>query len=403
MNIEDMGAVHACTSCQVCAAVCPKGAITIGLDGDGFYRPAIDNDTCVDCGICKKVCYKYADVEPYDIRREGQTVHYAARANDREVVENTTSGGIADLLCRKLIAGGYTCVGVAYDYDRDIAVGQTASTEEEARAFRGSKYIQSYSYPAFRRILAKDREGKYAVFGTPCQIFALDRYLKLRHRRDDFVLVDIYCHGCPSMNVWTKYVAGIRRKKGVGRFDRVDFRSKVRGWGNFYVVVVVVDGEPVWVSPRTNDRFYTLFFSDAVLNDACHDCRLRSTLDACDIRLGDFWGKQYDLDSRGVSVVSLASPRGREVFASLGADIRCREHSPEDFLPYQSWGRSYRVDTALRKRLLEALADKDTPLDEAVDIYRKSVPWKRRLKQLAKNLALLMPAGTVSVVRRMYH
>ena len=61
------------------------------------------------------------------------------------------------------------------------------------------------------------------------------------------------------------------------------------------------------------------------------------------------------------------------------------------------------MDTALRKWLLEALADKDRPLDEAVDIYWKSMPWKRRLKQLAKNLALLMPAGTVSVVRRMYH
>lgn len=402
MNILDQGAVHPCTSCQVCAAVCPKEAITIGLNPEGFYRPVIDTDKCVDCGICKKVCYKFAEVEPYDINLAEQSLHYAARANDRKVVEKTTSGGIADLLCRKLIAQGYACVGVAYDYDRDIAVGAMASTEEEALAFRGSKYIQSYSYPAFRRLLDMDREGKYAVFGTPCQIFALDRYLKLRHRRDDFVLVDIYCHGCPSMNVWTKYVGEIRRRKAVGRFDHVDFRSKVRGWGNFYVVVVV-DGEPVWVSPRTNDGFYTLFFSDAVLNDACHDCRLRSTLDACDIRLGDFWGKQYDLDSKGVSVVSLASPRGREVFESLGDDIWRKEHLPEDFLPYQSWGRSYRVDTALRRRLLEGLADKDTSLDEAVGIYWKSMPLKRKLKQLVKNLVLLMPAGMIAMAKKVYH
>ena len=36
MNILDSSAIRKCTSCQMCAAVCPKGAITIELVLNGF-------------------------------------------------------------------------------------------------------------------------------------------------------------------------------------------------------------------------------------------------------------------------------------------------------------------------------------------------------------------------------
>ena len=51
MNINDKSAKRTCTSCQICAAVCPKNAIKVVLDDNGFYRPTIDNVRCVDCSI----------------------------------------------------------------------------------------------------------------------------------------------------------------------------------------------------------------------------------------------------------------------------------------------------------------------------------------------------------------
>ena len=59
MNINDKSALRECTSCQMCAAVCAKNAIEIRLNKDGFYRPYLDEDKCVDCGLCTKVCYKF--------------------------------------------------------------------------------------------------------------------------------------------------------------------------------------------------------------------------------------------------------------------------------------------------------------------------------------------------------
>lgn len=52
MHILNSSAQRNCTSCQVCAAVCPKEAITIDLNPDGFYRPLVNESKCIDCGLC---------------------------------------------------------------------------------------------------------------------------------------------------------------------------------------------------------------------------------------------------------------------------------------------------------------------------------------------------------------
>ena len=52
MNIP----VENCSSCGACANICARGAITMQLDAEGFYRPVIDSTKCVQCGACEKVC-----------------------------------------------------------------------------------------------------------------------------------------------------------------------------------------------------------------------------------------------------------------------------------------------------------------------------------------------------------
>ena len=319
MNILDSSAIRKCTSCQMCAAVCPKGAITIELDMNGFYRPIVDDNKCVDCSICTKVCYKFDTcISVSDNQKLNSTILYGGFVKDPGLLNKTTSGGIADLLAHQLVKDGYKCVGVVYDSENDNAKDIIACRENELKDFKGSKYIQSYTFSAFKEIVKTCKTEKYAIFGTPCHIYALDRYLKLKKVRDNFVLIDLYCHGCPSMNVWKKFIKDVKIKTRQSKIDYVNFRSKIKGWGSFYVVVVVVDGKPIYYSSDDkNNDFYDLFFSDHILNEACHDCKLRSTLDYTDIRLGDFWGKQYVLNNKGVSAISLVSDRARSLFSEI--------------------------------------------------------------------------------------
>ena len=138
-----------------------------------------------------------------------------------------------------------------------------------------------------------------------------------------------------------------------------------------------------------NDNFYTLFFSDAVLNDSCYDCQLKSTLEFCDIRLGDFWGKSYDMNNKGISVVSLASSKGVELFEKIRDNVWCKQHLSSDFLPYQSWGRNYAVNHELRNTLLAQLADANISLNRVINSYWHAMPLSKRIQAVGKKCSFI--------------
>lgn len=403
MNIEDKNILRECTSCQVCGAVCPKEAIHIELNKDGFYRPRIDKEKCIDCGICVKSCYKYD--EQIDTTTEDKLKDipvYAAYAKEEIVLSNTTSGGVADILCKYLIEQGYTCVGVTYDKEQDIAVNSIATTKEDTDAFRGSKYIQSYTYTAFKELLGKKTEGKYAVFGTPCHIYALDRHLQRIHKREQFLLVDIFCHGCPSLNLWKKYILENNLLVSKQKIDSIIFRCKDRGWGN-YMISAKKQNQVIFASKKINDPFFTLYFSNLALNDSCTDCKLRFSYSFSDIRLGDFWGKLYAMNHKGVSIVIPISKSGKIVFEQIKPQLNVNIHQHRDYLPYQSYGKDYTINSQRREKILSLINDENRDLKEAVNYYYQTQPLTIKIKRHIKNLILLMPNSIISIFKKVYH
>ena len=45
-----------CCGCSACYAICPKSAIKMVEDEEGFEYPQINEEICVGCGMCMKVC-----------------------------------------------------------------------------------------------------------------------------------------------------------------------------------------------------------------------------------------------------------------------------------------------------------------------------------------------------------
>lgn len=356
MNILSLESLRNCTSCQFCAAVCPKNAITIKLNRKGFYRPEIDNKLCIDCSLCVNTCYKYdKQVSITETQDLDKTQLFAVSAKDSDLLNNTTSGGVADLLAKELIQQGYHVVGVIYDFETNRAAHRIAVTLDETIGFRGSKYIQPYSFDALNTLLSNIKEQKYAFFGLPCHIYALSKYLQQHKLRDRCVLIDLFCHGCPSMHVWDKTVKMIKKKLKVEQLDKVNFRSKVYGWGRF-AIEAKANGKTYFSTPIHNE-FYNLFFSNQVLNDSCTDCQLRSTLAYTDIRLGDFWGKKFKNNKKGMSGVSLVTTTGKLLFNSIKEQLVCEAQNYNDFLPYQSWMHTYEINDQKRESIYSLLED----------------------------------------------
>lgn len=398
MNILDSSALRPCTSCQMCGAVCGRNAISFILNKDGFYRPSV-NENCSDCGLCTNVCYRFDN----DIRQttdEDLTTMkvLAASALDDEVVRQTTSGGIGDILARQLVLEGYKVLGVVYDGDKDCAVHRIATTKDDTIPFRGSKYIQPSSVEAFRKLVQTARKEKYAVFGLPCQIYAISRYLERIGRREDCVLIDLYCHGCPSMLIWQKLSAYIKRKTKVETFDNVVWRSKKRGWGD-YVVEAWKDGKSIYHSKPLEDKFYDLFFSDQLLGDGCNTCKIRGTIKYTDIRLGDYWGPKYRGNLRGVSGVTIASANGQKIIDSVRTLIKIEENQMTDFIRYQSWGQVITPDAQKRRKWLSMLADPHATLDDVIKLVRQSWSTTTWIKESIKQVLSYMPLQFQRIIR----
>lgn len=45
-----------CCGCTACYAICPKSAISMVEDEEGFEYPQVDKEKCIRCYQCLKVC-----------------------------------------------------------------------------------------------------------------------------------------------------------------------------------------------------------------------------------------------------------------------------------------------------------------------------------------------------------
>lgn len=73
------------------------------------------------------------------------------------------------------------------------------------RLFCYESFFSKYIY-AFKKVLTDDTKQKYALFATPCHIYSVSKYIDLHKLSDKDLFVDIFCHGCPSLNLWKKYL-----------------------------------------------------------------------------------------------------------------------------------------------------------------------------------------------------
>ncbi len=99
-----------------------------------------------------------------------------------------------------------------------------ADSAECRDLMRGSKYIQSRMGETFKNIKADILIGRNVMFsGTSCQVAGLKKYIGKNY--DNFVCLDIVCHGVPSPNVWIEYLKW-QVKRNNAQVKSVDFRNK---------------------------------------------------------------------------------------------------------------------------------------------------------------------------------
>ena len=99
-----------CCGCTACANICPKNAIEMKEDEEGFMYPVIDKNKCVNCGICDKVC-PVINKRRIEVKPES----YSMRVKNNEVLKKSTSGGFFTPLAKYVLNKNGVVFGVGYD------------------------------------------------------------------------------------------------------------------------------------------------------------------------------------------------------------------------------------------------------------------------------------------------
>lgn len=376
-----------CTGCGACVSICPRNAIAMKPDQEGFLYPAVNGDLCVECDLCEKRC-------PAGKVLADNKIHaYGVQHKDEAVRRQSSSGGVFTALARGMFASGGVVFGAAFDEALRVEhVG--AFDETELAAMRGSKYVQSDAAEAMAHAASLLERGIPVLFsGTPCQIAGLKARVGKKYD-EQLLTVDFVCHGVPSPGVFASYLRELEQKNGK-RVVAYTFRDKRLGWKNFSAAATFEDGTE-HVGQQTTEPFLYGFLQNLYLRPSCTQCTsVRGGHHVSDLTIADLWGAETLCpekdDNGGLSLVFVNTPKGRRTLEAVGAQL-------ESF-PLQDVQQLLRVNPSIehpakahdkRKAFFASFAQKGFDSETVM----KLLAGPSRLERIVRRIAHL-PKGLV--------
>ena len=316
-----------CTGCQTCRLICPKSAIRMKEDVNGHIYPKVDQQECINCGLCVKHC---PSVNSVSLNSPFQVI--AGWIMDSKQRKSSTSGGISYVLSKFIVqAGGYFC-GVVWDKQTYASKHYLTNDINQLGIFQGSRYSHSDVNEVFKEIKTLLLDGKIILFsGTPCQVAGLKSYLGKSY--ENLYTVDLICHGVPSKRILRDRVISIERISGK---KVVDLKSREKTPNQYFTSTRYFhdDGTSTYVSVY-EDPFFRCFVKNYCLRPNCYRCKYSQKRRVSDLTIGDYWG--YVPDSikfrsyrKGTSVILINSSKGESLFDGIKKELVYEERDFEN-------------------------------------------------------------------------
>ena len=335
---------ESCTGCGICASICPHGCIRMVEGIHGHLFPIVDENACKRCGLCDKCC---SVLHPCELKPINQV--YASWTKDSRDYRTTASGGIATVLSRFVIGQRGVVYGCAMLPDAEVKHIRVDKVEG-LDLLKSSKYVQSYLIEIIPQLVMDVSDGKLVLFiGTPCQVGAVKNLFRVQP--DNLLLVDLICHGVPSLKTLKEHVRRVAPKYEIGK---VTFREN----GNCFALTIYdVSGKQVYRMPlweeRYKDWYMNTFIDGYTYRDCCYTCRYATHKRVSDITIGDFWGlcdtkNEIPNHEYGCSVVMPITPKGMAYFDKIRPFINTYERDIQEAVAGNS---QLRQPTKLTKRI----------------------------------------------------
>lgn len=380
-----------CCGCGACMNACPKCAITMQEDENGYVYPVIDDEKCVRCGLCKKACHFKEGAEYYKARK----AYAAAIKNDDEIMV-AASGGIFTVLAKQVLSEN----GVVFGVSMENVNGQLTpmhidiQNENELYKLQGSKYVQSDIGMSYKKVKEYLMAGRNVLFsGTPCQISGLNAYLGKDY--PNLLTVDVICHGVPSARLFQNYIKNQEKKLG-GSIYSYKFRDKSKGQGmNAQILYKSQDNKEKvkYVDGYLTSYFY-MFLKSIIYRENCYTCPYAKAERVSDITAGDYWGvyqvheaemkKSSMSNLKGVSCMIINTEKGEKYFDKVQDKLDYFETTVEKIAKNNKQLREPSKCTDEREKVLQIYQEQGY---EGVEKYFPKIIGYKRYFYILKNLA----------------
>jgi len=339
-----------CCGCTSCASACPMGTITMQSNDEGFLMPVVDEDKCINCSKCDKVCphlNNSEDFSGFSLDSFKGKPSYLFFSNRDERINSASGGFVYEAMRQSLSEGGLAC-GCVWNQDMK-AVHIVSGKPEDLHRMQSSKYVQSDMSEVYPQIMDSLKTGKKVVFcGTPCQTAGLRQYLGKTDARN-LTSICLICHGVASPLAWEKWKTVMEKKYG-GKLVDVNMRDKsYKGYTTSYCKYTLESAprtqgkksgrvchecgneENTYLAERSTrnvgmptflaDPYIFLFTDDLYLRKSCNRCQYKADQNGADIIVGDFYESTPLAGNLGCSCVMVMTEKGDEFIQKLDGTL----------------------------------------------------------------------------------
>lgn len=308
-----------CCGCGACYSACPKSAISMKLDAEGFEYPVVKQDACINCGLCKKVCpvLQYETKKEIRVLNSGVQLGVVARNKNLNQRLGSSSGSIFPPIAEWILDQGGIVVGAAFDDDFNV-IHKAIYDKSELSLLQGSKYLQvKADVETFRMIRKELIAGRKVLYsGMACQVEGLKSFLQKDY--GNLYSIDLICMGIPSYKVWQEYLKSFFPNE---RIKSINFKEKSIGWDSF--VFKVETDKRIFQERGKQNLYLQSMFRTWNMRPSCFNCPFKNEYRISDFTLADAWGVSKNVpqinDNKGLSSVVIHSKKGLDLWKEIAS------------------------------------------------------------------------------------
>lgn len=332
-----------CTACGGCAGICPVHAIIMEQNAAGFVIPQIDEDKCLNCSKCLKICPSNGERLGKDFI--GKTINgYLGYATDTELRMKSQSGGIVTALLRYFIENDIIDAAIVTRFNCSSRRSESflATTVDEINSAKGSHYTQTSPV----ELILQNQDKRLAAVLLGCQTSCLNLISeKYKNIKLPIITIGLICGGNLSGLMVDELLKQGKLQKNE-QLKSFRFRDKEHGgWpGN-----IMIQTDRLIQLPKEKRMELKQYYQ----NYRCLLCAEKMNQN-CDLVVGDPWGIPIVDEEQGYSAVITRTERGEKALqeAKAAGYLYLQDEKIEKIIS----GQKIETDLAKRHKITQAIS-----------------------------------------------